>query len=68
MESLLRDVRHAAVSLSRAKGFAAAAIVTLALGSGAAVAIFAIVNAVLLKPPSYRDPSRVVLLWVTRIR
>lgn len=63
MESLLRDVRHAVKSLRRAKGFAAAAIVTLALGSGAAVAVFAIVNAVLLKPPAYRDPSRVVLLW-----
>jgi len=39
------------------------AMTTLALGSGAAVAVFAIVNAILLRPLPYRDPSRVVLVW-----
>ncbi|HEY7059719.1 MAG TPA: ABC transporter permease [Vicinamibacterales bacterium] len=63
MESLLRDVRHALVSLRRAPAFSTTAILTLALGSGAAVAVFAIVNLVLLKPPPYRDPSSVVLIW-----
>lgn len=65
MESLARDFRHALVSLRRAPAFCAAAILTLALGSGAAVAVFAMVNAVLLKPPPYRDPSRVMLVWAT---
>ncbi len=65
MESVLRDFRHALVSLGRARGFSAAAILTLALGSGAAVAVFAIVDAVLLTPPPYRDPSRVMLVWAT---
>ena len=55
-----RDVRYALRLLRRAPGFAAAAIVTLALGIGANVAIFSVVRAVVLKPPPYRDPSRVV--------
>ena len=38
---------------------------TLALGSGATVAVFAMVNAVLLTPPPYRDPSNVTLIWAT---
>ncbi len=47
--------------LVRAPGFAAAAIVTLALGIGANAAIFSVVRAVVLKPPPYRDPARVVV-------
>ena len=65
MESLLRDVRYAVRALRREPSFSLTAIVTLALGSGAAVAIFALVNAVLLRPLPYRDPSRVVLVWAT---
>ena len=65
MDSLLRDVRYAVRALRREPGFSLTAIVTLALGSGAAVAIFALVNAVLLRPLPYRDPSRVVLVWAT---
>ena len=63
MESLFRDLRYATRSLRRAPAFTVASIITLALGSGAAVAVFAIVNAVLLRPLPYRDPSRVVLIW-----
>jgi putative ABC transport system permease protein len=55
-----RDIRYALRLLRRAPGFAAAAIVTLALGIGANVAIFSVVRAVVLKPPPYRDPSRVL--------
>ena len=55
-----RDVRYAVRLLLRAPGFAAVAIITLALGIGANAAIFSVVRAVVLKPPPYRDPSRVV--------
>jgi predicted permease len=59
--TLARELRYAVRILVRAPGFAAAAIVTLALGIGANVAIFSVVRAVVLKPPPYRDPSRVVV-------
>ena len=55
---LARDVRYAVRLLRRAPAFAAAAIVTLALGIGANTAIFSVVRAVVLRPPPYRDPSR----------
>jgi putative ABC transport system permease protein len=59
--TLARDVRYAVRLLARAPDFAAAAIVTLALGIGANAAIFSVVRAVVLRPPPYRDPSRVVV-------
>jgi putative ABC transport system permease protein len=58
---LARDVQYSIRVLARAPGFATAAIVTLALGIGANAAIFSVVRAVVLKPPPYRDPARVVV-------
>ena len=55
--------RYAIRSLVKNRGFATTAIVTLSLGIGAAVAIFSVVNAVLLEPLPYRNPSRLVLVW-----
>jgi len=66
MESLLRDLRYAARGLRREQAFSLTAILTLALGSGAAIGIFAVVNAVLLRPLPYRDPAGVVLIWAAR--
>src|SRR5262245_32112576 len=60
LAGLARDVRYAVRLLRRAPGFAAAATITLALGIGANAAIFSVVRAVILRPPPYRDPSRVI--------
>ncbi len=54
------DARTAIRSLSRAPGFTASVIVTLALGVGVSNSLFAAVNAALLKPLPYADPGRLV--------
>jgi putative ABC transport system permease protein len=56
----LRDVRLAVRTLSRSSGFAALSISILALGIGAAVAIFSVVDAVLVKPLPYPAPRALV--------
>ncbi|HEY2375618.1 MAG TPA: ABC transporter permease [Gemmatimonadaceae bacterium] len=57
------DLKVALRSLWRRPAFTAAATLTLALGIGAAAAVFAIVSGVLLRPLPYRDPARLVMLW-----
>src|SRR6185369_11205938 len=68
MKRLLPDVRYAARALARSPGFTAAAAGTLALGIGAAVAIFSLVEASLLRGLPYRAPERLVHLWETSPR
>ena len=63
MIDLLRDVRYAARRLARTPMFAAATVITLALGIGANTAIFTIVNGVLLKSLPFPEPDRLVGLW-----
>lgn len=60
LESFLRDSRFAIRQLARNPGFACTAILVLALGIGASVAIFGFVDAALIKPLPYRDPTRLV--------
>ena len=63
MRNLLSDFRFSLRLLRRNPGFSAAAIVVLALGIGANTAIFSVVNAVLLRPLPFDDPSRIMQVW-----
>jgi predicted permease len=65
VESIWRDLRQAARSLRRSPGVAATAVLTLALCLGATLAVFAIADAVLVKPLPFRDPDRLVTMFNT---
>ncbi len=59
---LWQDVRYAARVFSKQPAFAAAAVLTLALGIGATTAIFSVVYGVLVKPLPFDEPERLVSL------
>ncbi|HEY6271928.1 MAG TPA: ABC transporter permease [Terriglobales bacterium] len=65
MEHVLKDLFYAARILRRNPGFAATAILSLALGIGSSVAIFTVADNLLLRPLPYPDASRLVMVWET---
>lgn len=63
LDILVQDVRHAARSLLRARGFAVTAVLVASLGIGATTAAFSIADHVLLRPLPFPESNRLVQLW-----
>jgi predicted permease len=62
VEDVFQDVRYAIRTLRQKPGFAAVALLSLALGTGATTVMFTVIDGVLLKPFAYRDPSHLAKL------
>ena len=67
MNTFIRDLRYGLRSLWKNPGFAAIAVLTLALGVGANTAIFGVLRAVVLRDLPYREPGRIAVLWTRNI-
>jgi putative ABC transport system permease protein len=68
VEKTMQDLRYALRMLLKTPGFSLIAIATLALGIGANTAIFSVIDAILIEPLPFRDPSRLVVLWEENAR
>ena len=64
MEMLRQDIRYAARTLWKGRGFAAVAMITLALGIGASTAIFSVIDNVLMEPFPYTDAGRLMCVQI----
>src|SRR5215467_10036141 len=65
METLFTDIRHALRRLRKAPAFTAAVILTLALGIGANIAIFGVIDSILIRPLAYPHAEELVGIWHT---
>jgi putative ABC transport system permease protein len=65
VENMVENIHYAIRVLLKNPGFAAIAVLTLALGIGANTAIFSVVNAILLRALPFRDPGRLMVVWHT---
>jgi putative ABC transport system permease protein len=65
MDTILQDIRYAVRILLKNPFYTAMTLMTLALGIGANTVIFSAVNAILIRPMPYANPSQVVYLWNT---
>ncbi|MBC8165542.1 MAG: ABC transporter permease, partial [Bryobacteraceae bacterium] len=68
LETVGKDLRYAMRMLLLNPGFTTVAVLTLALGIGANVSLFSVVNALFLRPPSYLEPDRLVVAWESTAR
>jgi putative ABC transport system permease protein len=66
LETLIRDVRYALRVLAKSPGFTAVAALTLALGLGANTAIFSVVEALLVRPLPFPEPTELVAVYETQ--
>ena len=67
IDRAIQDVRFSFRTLRKSPAFFAVAVVTLMLGIGATVAAFSVVNAVLLRPFAFNDPSRLLWIYAQRV-
>lgn len=66
MQTLWRDVKYGARILARSKAFTAVAVLVVALGIGANMVVFSVVDTVLFRPFPYREPQQLVFVWTAR--
>jgi putative ABC transport system permease protein len=66
-ETMLKDVRFGARQLWRNPGFTSITVLTLALGIGATSSVFSLIHGVLLTPPPYPKPERIMLIQPVRV-
>ena len=65
LQELQSDLAFAVRSFRKNPGFTGAALATLALGIGATIAVFTVLNGVLLRPLPYHEPSRIAMIWMS---